>query len=213
MQLFILILELVGTVAFAVSGAMIALKKKMDIFGVVLLGLITAVGGGVLRDIILGLTPPMTFTDPRYALCATATSLAVFVLAAGGRLTSHHLLYERVLLVIDSVGLGIFSASGVIIAVDAGSGDNLFLLLFVGAVTGVGGGVMRDLLAGSMPLILVRHIYAVASLCGAALCIVMLKLGMPRASAMLAATLAVVVIRLLSAHYRLNLPHCREDIE
>lgn len=213
MELLILILELTGTVAFAVSGAIIGLKKKMDIFGVMVLGLVTAVGGGILRDVVLGMTPPLTFTDPIYALTAIVTSVVVFVFASKRFFRVNHALYDKILLVMDSIGLGVFSASGVIIACDAGFADNVFLLLFVGTVTGVGGGVLRDLLAGEMPFILVKHIYAVAALLGAALCALLMLLSVDRAVAMLAVTITVVVIRLLCAHFKLNLPRYRDDIE
>ena len=213
MELFILVLELVGTAAFAVSGAMTGLKKKMDIFGIIILGLTTAVGGGILRDIILGNTPPLTFTSPIYALVAIVTSIVVFIPALRHFLVHNHKLYDFMMLMMDSLGLGVFSVNGVMIAYDAGFADNIFLLLFVGTITGVGGGVMRDVLAGNTPFIFVKHIYACASLLGAALCTLLLYLEADRAAAMLASTVTVVVIRLLSAHYKLNLPRCNEEME
>ena len=130
MELFILILELIGTVAFAVSGAMVALRKRMDVFGVIVLGLITAVGGCIMRDLILVLTPPLTFIEPIYAITAIITSVVVFILAAGRFISKNHRFYDKVMLVMDSIGLGVFSANGVIIATEAGFADNIFLLLF-----------------------------------------------------------------------------------
>lgn len=137
----IFILELIGTVAFAVSGAMTALKKNMDIFGVAILGLTTAVGGGAIRDVLLGVTPPATFREPVYAIVAIGTSIFVFIPSVRHLLTKNLVLYERVMLIMDSLGLGIFTVVGISAAYGISEDFNLFLLLFVGIVTGAGGGV------------------------------------------------------------------------
>lgn len=213
MKIFILVLEIIGSVAFAVSGTMVGLRKKMDIFGIIILGLTTAVGGGIIRDLILGNTPPLTFTEPVYALSAIVTSVIVFIPVFRHFLMRNHKLYDTVMLVMDSLGLGIFSVNGVIIAYSSEHGDNLFLLLFVGTITGVGGGVMRDIMAGNTPFIFVKHIYACASLAGAAVCTVLLMLNVGTAAAVTVGMVTVFVIRLLAAHYKLNLPRCNEDIE
>ena len=160
-QLF-LTLELVGTLAFAASGAITGLKKNMDVFGVCILGLTTAVGGGVIRDLLLGITPPGTFQDPIYAVVALLTSLVLFL----PRMWDQRL-YDLVLLMMDSAGLGIFTVAGIRIAYEHAARPTLFLLVFVGVVTGVGGGVLRDVLAGDTPYIFVKHVYASASLAGA----------------------------------------------
>lgn len=154
MELFILILEIVGTVSFALSGAMTGLKKNMDIFGVCVLGVTTAVGGGILRDLLLGLTPPATFLDPKYVLMSIVTSLFVFSPVVRRVLFHSRKLYDALMLVSDSAGLGIFTVYGARVAIGAGYEENLFLVLFVAVITGVGGGVMRDLFAGDRPLYL-----------------------------------------------------------
>ena len=138
------VLELIGTIAFAASGAMVGLKKGMDIFGVAILGLCTAVGGGVIRDLVLGITPPVTFQDPVYALIAIATSIAVFLPAVRSRLERGSRLYDVVMLLMDSIGLGVFTVVGVQSAYSVSSSYSIFLLAFVGVITGVGGGVLRD---------------------------------------------------------------------
>jgi len=109
----LLIFEIIGTISFAISGAVTALQKKMDIFGVVILGLTTAVGGGVIRDLILGQTPPATFRNPLYALVAVATAVVVFFPAVRRLFGRHHRSYELVLLVMDSLGLGVFTVVGI----------------------------------------------------------------------------------------------------
>ena len=168
-QLF-LILELVGTLAFAASGAITGLKKNMDVFGVCILGLTTAVGGGVIRDLLLGITPPGTFQDPIYAVVALLTSLVLFLPRIRRLLMWDQRLYDLVLLIMDSAGLGIFTVAGIRIAYEHAARPTLFLLVFVAVVTGVGGGVLRDQLAGDTPYIFVKHVYASASLAGAILC-------------------------------------------
>ena len=199
------VLELIGTIAFAASGAMVGLKKGMDIFGVAILGLCTAVGGGVIRDLVLGITPPVTFQDPVYALIAIATSIAVFLPAVRSRLERGSRLYDVVMLLMDSIGLGVFTVVGVQSAYSVSSSYSIFLLAFVGVITGVGGGVLRDVLAGDTPYIFVKHFYACASLIGALLCsLAWMPLGSTAATLLGAA--AVVALRLCAAYFRWNLP-------
>ena len=205
METFVLILELIGTVAFAVSGAIIAIRKKMDIFGVAVLALTTAVGGGMIRDVLLGVIPPTTFRDPIYALTSIAVAIVVFLRPVRRYLTGSHAVYQRTMLVMDSLGLGIFTAVGVSIAFAAQPQGGRFLAAFVGVLSGVGGGVLRDVMAGDMPYIFVKHVYACASLVGALICALLWnQLG--QAAAMLAGATAVVVIRILSAIFKWNLP-------
>ena len=209
MQISIFILELIGTVAFAVSGAMVALKKNMDIFGVAILGLTTAVGGGALRDILLGNTPPVMFREPVYALLAIFVSIVVFIPQVRHLLTHNHALYDRMMLVMDSLGLGIFTVVGINTAYELSNDYTFFLLVFVGTITGVGGGVLRDVMAGDTPYIFVKHVYACASAGGAVLCAA-LYVPLGKAPAMFLGALTVIIIRLLAAHYKWSLPHSRE---
>lgn len=210
MAICIFILELIGTTAFAASGAMTALKKNMDIFGVAILGLTTAVGGGAIRDILLGVTPPATFRDPVYAVVAIATAVFIFIPAVRRLLTKNQVLYDRIMLIMDSLGLGIFTVMGISAAYSVSENFNLFLLLFVGVVTGAGGGVLRDILAGNTPYIFVKHIYACASGAGALLCTLCWEpLGV--AAAMLLGASAVILLRLLAAHFRWSLPRAGQS--
>ena len=189
-QLF-LILELVGTLAFAASGAITGLKKNMDVFGVCILGLTTAVGGGVIRDLLLGITPPGTFQDPIYAVVALLTSLVLFLPRIRRLLMWDQRLYDLVLLIMDSAGLGIFTVAGIRIAYEHAARPTLFLLVFVGVVTGVGGGVLRDVLAGDTPYIFVKHVYASASLAGALACVVLWPLAGEMAAMLCGSALVV----------------------
>ncbi len=199
-------LMLVGTVATAASGAMTALRKNMDLVGVWVLGLITAVGGGILRDVIIGRTPPVAFVEPIWLLCATAVSL-FFALPPVCKLLAKEMhIYNRVLFWMDTVGLGIFTVGGIRSAAAAGGDGGLTLLLFVGVVTGVGGGVMRDVLAGNTPYIFSKHIYALASLAGAAMYALVARF-LPEPFPWILGGLTVVLIRVLAAYFRWNLPH------
>lgn len=205
MNIFILILELIGTVAFSISGAMTAIKKNMDIFGVIILGLTTAVGGGIIRDLILGITPPATFQNPIYATTAILTAIVVFLPVVQRLFHRYQRAYDILMLAMDSLGLGIFSVIGVQAAFAQSSSYSMFLMAFVGVITGVGGGVIRDMMAGNTPYIFVKHIYACASLAGALSCVLLWK-PLGGAVAMAIGTILVVLIRFLSAHFRWSLP-------
>ena len=209
MDTFILIFELVGTVAFAASGAMTGIKKNMDIFGVCILALTTAVGGGVIRDLILGSTPPATFRDPIYATVAIVTALVLFLPRVRRLLMWDQALFDLSLFLMDTAGLAIFTVMGIRVAYAHVPQATLFLLAFVGVVTGVGGGVLRDIMAGDTPYIFVKHVYACASLVGALACgLAWHHLG--EMGSMLLGGGLVVLIRCLSAHYRWNLPRAHD---
>lgn len=208
MDEFIFILELIGTVAFASSGAMIAIEKKMDIFGVNVLGATTAVGGGIMRDIILGLTPPGAFSHPVYVLVAALTSMILFVIAYAkptafeSRVKTDY--YDKLMFWCDTAGLGIFTVVGIQAAVRAVGGENVFFFVFIGTLTGVGGGVLRDIMAGETPYILVKHIYACAAIAGGIVCVVG-RTAFGEAYGTILGLAATVLLRFLAAHFRWNL--------
>ncbi len=166
MDAFVLVLELIGTVAFSASGAIIAIRKRMDIFGVCVLALTTAVGGGIIRDLLLGVIPPYTFQNPVYAATAAAVAVIVFVKPVRYYLTGNHQAYQRTMLVMDTIGLAVFSVVGVSNAYAAQPDAGIYLTVFVGVLSGVGGGVLRDVMAGDTPYIFVKDVYACASLAG-----------------------------------------------
>ena len=141
MGAFVFVLEMIGTVAFAASGALLAIRKKMDIFGVCMLALITSVGGGIIRDLLLGATPPSTFRNPIYAITAAVVSAIIFIRPVRYYLTGNHMAYQTGMLVMDSLGLAVFSVVGVSIAYTARPEAGTFLIVFVGVLSGVGGGV------------------------------------------------------------------------
>jgi uncharacterized membrane protein YeiH len=210
------IMEIIGTIAFAASGALVGIERQMDLFGVCVLGVITAVGGGVVRDVILGITPPNVFIHPSYAVVATITSCVAFLIIYAKRdhiqkqilEGSFGVLYDKTMLVMDSIGLGIFTVVGVNTGIQQGYIENTFLLVFVGTITGVGGGLIRDMMAGVPPYIFVKHIYACASIVGAIVCVYMYRYFNPLSS-MLVSCVVILIIRYLAAHYRWNLPRIK----
>ena len=200
-------MELVGTVAFSASGAAMAIRKGMDLFGVCVLGVITAVGGGMMRDVILGIVPS-ALLSPVYVMTACLTALALFLgfsVCQCGLQGNLKTLSDQILLLMDAVGLGIFTVVGVNTGIQHGYAHELFLLVFLGTLTGVGGGLLRDVLAGEPPSILVRHIYACASI-GGALIYIWAGQHLGSLPALILSPALVVLIRILAARYRWNLP-------
>lgn len=202
------IIEIIGTIAFASSGAMVAIKKELDLLGVIVLGVLTAVGGGMMRDILLGNLPPALFIHSIYAVVAFVTVLILFFLLyfhtrllEGSSMET----YEKIMNVFDAIGLGAFTVTGIDTAVAAGYGKYSFFVIVLGVLTGVGGGVLRDILAGQTPYILKKHFYACASIAGAVLYVILLP-RIPEGVAMVISGCLVVAIRLLAAHFRWNLP-------
>ncbi|MSS63404.1 trimeric intracellular cation channel family protein [Velocimicrobium porci] len=205
------VLEIVGTIAFASSGAMVGIERNMDVFGVNVLGIATAVGGGMIRDLILGIAPPNMFRNPVYALVSIVTCCCLFFIVFMNEkfLSSRfRTTYDRIMMMFDAIGLGIFTAVGVNTAIKAGFANQTFLLIFVGMITGVGGGLLRDVMAGVTPYILVKHIYACASMVGAIICVILYR-EFGEIPAMFLSAFVVMLIRFLAAKYRWNLPRIR----
>ncbi len=194
----IYILDLIGTAAFAASGAWVGVRKHMDLFGVLVLGTVTAVGGGTLRDLLLGDIPPFSLKDEAYIYIAIIVSLVVF--ANRKRFE----LFEKPLLYFDAIGLGTFVVIGTTKAIDFQLGALGAVLM--GVMTGTAGGVMRDLLANQVPLILRREIYASACVAGGTLLVILGENGVAPAAAALLSAATVILVRLLAIHYDWSLP-------
>ena len=203
----IFILELIGTIAFAFSGCMVANSKRMDIFGVWVLGTVTAVGGGAVRDVLLGQFPPNMFRDGVYVAAATATVVFwLWMAAKKGALPRRHFhQLTQVMDISDSIGLGVFAVVGSQTAIRCGYGGNWFLVIFVGVLTGVGGGLMRDVMANMMPMIFRKRIYASAAMAGSIVYVVLLSL-VPEIDAILAGIATVVAIRTMASLRHWDLP-------
>jgi len=210
---FIFLMDIIGTIAFSVSGALVAIRKNMDIFGVSILSLTTAAFGGVIRDLLIGVTPPALFQNPIYAIISVLTANIVFWIIYFNRNNvsekfSH--LYEIVFFWFDSLGLAAFTVGGVNAGFNAIPDSNVFLVVFMGMLTGVGGGVLRDVMANQLPLIFVKHIYACASMLGA-LTSALLWNSLGQKTAMLAGFIVTIIMRFIAAHYKLNLPKIKHQ--
>ena len=212
------IVEILGTISFAISGAMIGIDRELDLFGVIFVGCITACGGGMLRDVILGQTPPQSFINAVYLSSSAVTSLLVFLYSwrRHKRLTDLHAIgsitldIDMPLNVIDAAGLGIFSVIGVQNTINAGYGENVFFCVFLGACTGVGGGMLRDMMSNATPAIFRKHIYAIASIIGAICYYYLMPYG--RGMAIVVTTVLVIVLRVLASKYRWSLPKIETSI-
>lgn len=209
LEWFFRIFDWLGTLVFAVSGALAAAKKRLDLYGIFILATVTALGGGMLRDVLLGRTPPLVFTDGIYlALACAGALLVIFFHRFLDRL--HHALR-----VMDAIGLGIFTVIGVNVALAAGG--SWFAAVMLGIVTGTGGGMIRDVLAKEVPMVLQREVYAVASLAGALAYVAWLALPNPHdwpelragVGALLSAAL-IAAIRIVSVYKNWHLPRLKD---
>lgn len=204
-EVLTLALNLIGTFAFGLSGGILAVRKQMDLFGVLVLSVATGLGGGIMRDVLLGHIPPATLTDWRYLAAAGLAGLLVFVWFSR---VVHH---GRFLTTFDALGLSIFTVTGTTIALDAGLGPAPAALL--GMLTGVGGGVLRDVLAAEIPLIFRSEVYAVASLLGAVIIIVASEAGFSGIPVESLAALATFTLRMVSVQRGWKIPVARPKID
>lgn len=204
----ILAVEIVGIIAFAVSGAAVAIERGLDVFGVALIGVLTALGGGVIRDIILGIFPPIMFTYKIYTVAAVISSLLVFTFAYidKERFYRNVVKIDNIVNVFDAVGIGLFAVTAVQRCIQHGYGDNAFLCIFMAMTTCIGGGIMRDLLCQRLPAVLRKRIYALATIAGGALYYYMFKYGFDRDLSMILGAGTTIAIRLLATKFKWNMP-------
>lgn len=207
METFVFILSTIGVVAFTISGAMVSIEYQADVFGVVFLGFINTFGGGMLRDVLIGKIPPAVFTMHIEVVVCILTALAVFFVAF---FFKRSYLREEVLLkkinnVLDAIGIGIFAVAGAQAAMNMGY-TNPFLVVFMGMVTCIGGGMIRDVSLGAVPYVLKKRIYALAVIAGTALYWLFLHFGAPQAIAMIAGALTIFMLRMLATVFKWNMP-------
>ena len=214
-NILIQFLEILGTVAFAVSGALIAESCSLDLFGVIFTGCITACGGGIIRDVLSGKIPPAVFENTYIIFIAAASAIAVFIVAYINR---HHFdtlreRLEKINNIFDAIGLSVFSVVGTEAVYLAGFGDNKLFCILMGMITGVGGGILRDVLTMRTPYVLKKHIYALASLLGSGLYFV---LRIHLENTVIAATISmfsIFAVRMLATIYLWQLPKIKFDNE
>lgn len=204
----IFITEIIGIIAFAISGAIVGIKKHFDLFGIIVLGVITAVGGGALRDITLGIIPPTMFKNPIYVVVAFMTSCVTFGVVAIVRVkfNKNKQFFVEVVNFFDAIGLGVFAVTGTNTAIVHGFEHNAFLAIFVGVITGIGGGMVRDVLAGKVPFVLFKDIYASAAIVGAGIYYFMYTNHYNPILSVVLAIVITIVIRMLASYYHLGLP-------
>jgi uncharacterized membrane protein YeiH len=207
MQTLLYAMDLFGVAVFAITGSLAAGKKRMDLFGVVVLATVTALGGGTLRDLVLGAGPVFWVAAPIYLLVAVATAIVTFFLVRFCGLPL------KLLSVADAFGLAVFTVLGTQKALDMGISTGIAVVM--GVMTGVFGGMIRDVLSGEIPLILRREIYATASLCGAiTFCVVSVALQ-NQGIAALASVAVTLGLRLSAIKWKMSLPlfiSHREDV-
>lgn len=195
---FVLLLDFLGTFAFALSGALVAVRHRLDLFGVLVLSFAAAAAGGITRDVLLGATPPVALLDWRYLGVSTLAGLVTF---------HWHGQVERLrnpVQLTDAVGLGLFAVVGASKALTAGIGPVGAVLL--GVLTGVGGGIVRDVLVAQVPAVLHRELYAVAALAGAIVFVGAREAGIPQAPAAIAGAALCFTVRWLAIRRGWRLP-------
>ncbi|BFU43013.1 trimeric intracellular cation channel family protein [Krasilnikovia sp. MM14-A1004] len=194
----LLVADLIGVAVFAASGGSAAVGKRLDLFGVAFVGFTAALGGGILRDLVIGAVPPLAFADWRYAVTAVAASVAVFWL--------HPQLYRvrHTVLVLDAAGLGLFTVTGTLKALDAHVPAVGACL--IGMLTAIGGGLARDLLTAEIPVVLQREIYAIVALGGAIAVTLLVRFGGANLLTLSAAALGMIGVRLVALYRRWSAP-------
>ncbi|WP_022770434.1 trimeric intracellular cation channel family protein [Butyrivibrio sp. NC2007] len=207
-SLIMVIIENVGLIAFAISGAVVAAKKDMDLFGINLMALVTATGGGLIRDIIIDRIPPVMFVNPSLTIITLITANIAFVVMYLKKPMPKGItpVYDKLLFWLDTLGLAAFTVDGAFAGIYSDYSDNLFLVAFLGVITGIGGGLIRDVLADKVPYVLVKHVYAIACIAGAAVTVVLWKFTGSELISSLFGFSTIVLLRFLAMHFEWNLP-------
>lgn len=195
--------EIVGTIAFAAAGALAGIQKKLDIFGVFVLALMTAVGGGIVRDVFIGIIPPTAFIYPLFTIISLIT--AIITCFCYKWLNK----FNDIILILDAIGLGAFTAAGANMAF-AYDYNRLLMTVMMAVLSGVGGGMLRDVFVGDIPFVFRKEVYAVASIAGA-VCFFYLKQLYPGSAPMYVCFLVTVMIRMVCMKYDIHLPVLGEN--
>ena len=198
-SIIIFVLDLFGTMAFAVTGALRAIEHKYDIVGVIILGTTTGLLGGVMRDAILGIFPPYNFSDTIHIALTTIASTIIFFL--------YHRIkkYENMFNIFDAIGLGVFTFTGASIAYSLFS-TNIVLIIISSLLTAFGGGIVRDVLVREPPIVFTKEVYALASFIGVILFLILVNVKVQFEFIAIAVILVTTCIRLISIKLQLNLP-------
>lgn len=212
MEWFYKVIETLGVVAFSISGSMIAIRRKTDLFGVILLSIITALGGGLTRDVVFSFSPPSIFSSRDYLLISFLISIIVFLFAKKFSETYLHneTRIEHINDIFDALGLGIFAVMGVKVGIEHGFADNAIISLSCGLITCICGGMLRDVLTNSMPFVLEKRIYALAALGGGAVYYLLFSYGeqinITDELAIIIGVAVTFILRILAMTFKWNMP-------
>lgn len=201
-QLF-LVLNWFGICVFTVTGALVASRKEMDIVGFALLGTVTGIGGGTIRDILLGAQPVFWVKQPAYLVACVVVAVVTFFIAHIPQSR------ERVLLWFDAVGLSLFCVTGAESALAFGASAPVAIAM--GVATATFGGIIRDVLGGESPIILKQEVYITAAVLGSAVFVTLIELGFNRDWAAITAFLSALILRAAALHWNLSLPRYRRQ--
>lgn len=200
---FLRFFDFAGTLVFAISGAIAGARRRLDAYGLYVLAIVTALGGGMIRDVLLGHTPPRVLTDIVYLASASA---GAFLVIAFNRFSAR---FENVLRIFDAIGLGIFTVIGTRLSMEAGV--PWFTAIMLGIITGTGGGMLRDILSGEVPYVLQKEIYALAALAGSAAYVGWLLIPeLPPSIGILVTASITTGIRLIAVYRNWHLPQFKE---
>ena len=199
---FIYVLDLFGTMAFAVTGAFKAIEHKADIVGIIILATITGLAGGTIRDVVFGKTLPNSLIDPTYVIITVISAIVLFLLYS--KMKKHW----NVFLKFDAVGLGVFTVIGATFAYNL-FGMNFLIIVLSGMLTGIGGGILRDMFVNQTPIVFVKELYASASFIGAIVFYFTLLITNEVYAATILGIVLTTGLRLVAMKYNWNLPRVR----
>jgi uncharacterized membrane protein YeiH len=203
-EFFIYILDLFGTMAFAVTGAFKAIEHKADIVGIIILATITGVAGGTIRDVILGKELPNSLIDPSYVIITVVSAIVIFLLHS--KMKKHW----NVFLKFDAIGLGVFTVIGATFAYNM-FGMNFLVIVLSGMLTAIGGGILRDVFVSQTPIVFVKELYASASFLGAAVFYLVILLTNDVYAGTISGLLLATGLRMVAMKYNWNLPKVKSS--
>ncbi len=205
------VIDIIGIVAFSLTGAIMAIRKGLDLFGVNIVAIMNSVGGGCIRDLMLGNTPPVMLTKTAYiavtCICASTVFFIMYFHFGSSKTNNKEALeiYEIVIFIFDTLGLASFTMGGMLTAYNTLPEASGFIAVFMGVLTGIGGGIIRDITLGKLPEVFVKHIYALASMAGAIIASIMFK-TMDATLSIVTGFFLIFVIRCLAAKFEWDLP-------
>lgn len=201
--------EILGIIAFAVSGSIVALDRGLDLFGFIISAGVTALGGGIIRDILISSLPPKAFFDYHLLLISVLFSVGTFIFFSfvKNKISVWETRLVNLFNILDAIGLAAFSVTGVQTGIEAGYSDNVFLCVFLGMTTAVGGGILRDIIVSKVPMVLKEQIYATASILGSTLYFYLSMLDVSGELCVYISMLFIICLRLISLRFGLSLPH------